>query len=89
MIDVHVFIFAIAFKYNGSNDVRILNSFIVIFYRQIDNSRKISLQKAKEESLGFIITGGIDSSHGPQPIFIQTVMPGGVAYKSKLLKLVI
>ncbi|PIK38006.1 putative E3 ubiquitin-protein ligase LNX isoform X3 [Apostichopus japonicus] len=53
---------------------------------QIDNSKKVSLQKAKEESLGFIITGGIDSSHGPQPIFIQTVMPGGVAYKSKLLK---
>lgn len=53
---------------------------------QIDNSKKIVLEKTKEGSFGFVIVGGSDSPHGPQPIFVHTMIHGGVAYKSKLLK---
>lgn len=52
----------------------------------IQKTKKLSLDKGRSKSLGFSIVGGKDSTHGPQPIFVKTLVPNGVAAKSGKLK---
>nr|XP_054757884.1 ligand of Numb protein X 2-like [Lytechinus pictus] len=49
-------------------------------------SHQITLEKGTNASLGFSIVGGNDSTHGPQPIYVKTVVSNGVAAKNGLLK---
>ncbi|XP_075959501.1 ligand of Numb protein X 2b [Anarhichas minor] len=42
--------------------------------------RDIVLQKTNNESWGFSIVGGYEESHGQQPFFIKTIVPGTPAH---------
>uniref|UniRef100_A0A3Q0RMM4 Ligand of numb-protein X 2b n=1 Tax=Amphilophus citrinellus TaxID=61819 RepID=A0A3Q0RMM4_AMPCI len=48
--------------------------------------RDIVLQKTNSESWGFSIVGGYEESHGQQPFFIKTIVPGTPAYFDGRLK---
>ncbi|KAJ8281673.1 hypothetical protein COCON_G00041920 [Conger conger] len=48
--------------------------------------RDIVLQKTNAESWGFSIVGGYEESHGQQPFFIKTIVPGTPAHFDGRLK---
>ncbi|XP_040030069.2 ligand of Numb protein X 2b [Gasterosteus aculeatus] len=48
--------------------------------------RDIVLQKTNNESWGFSIVGGYEESHGQQPFFIKTIVPGTPAHFDGRLK---
>lgn len=48
--------------------------------------RDIILQKTNNESWGFSIVGGYEESHGQQPFFIKTIVPGTPAHFDGRLK---
>ncbi|KAJ8351226.1 hypothetical protein SKAU_G00227020 [Synaphobranchus kaupii] len=48
--------------------------------------RDIILQKTNAESWGFSIVGGYEESHGQQPFFIKTIVPGTPAHFDGRLK---
>uniref|UniRef100_A0A3P9NV58 Ligand of numb-protein X 2b n=1 Tax=Poecilia reticulata TaxID=8081 RepID=A0A3P9NV58_POERE len=48
--------------------------------------RDIVLQKTNSESWGFSIVGGYEESHGQQPFFIKTIVPGTPAHFDGRLK---
>nr|XP_046151393.1 ligand of Numb protein X 2b [Oncorhynchus gorbuscha]XP_046151394.1 ligand of Numb protein X 2b [Oncorhynchus gorbuscha]XP_046151395.1 ligand of Numb protein X 2b [Oncorhynchus gorbuscha]XP_046151396.1 ligand of Numb protein X 2b [Oncorhynchus gorbuscha]XP_046151397.1 ligand of Numb protein X 2b [Oncorhynchus gorbuscha]XP_046151398.1 ligand of Numb protein X 2b [Oncorhynchus gorbuscha]XP_046151399.1 ligand of Numb protein X 2b [Oncorhynchus gorbuscha] len=48
--------------------------------------RDIVLLKTNQESWGFSIVGGFEESHGQQPFFIKTIVPGTPAYLDGRLK---
>ncbi|KAM4586419.1 ligand of Numb protein X 2b isoform 1-T3 [Fundulus diaphanus] len=48
--------------------------------------RDIVLQKTNSESWGFSIVGGYEESHGQQPFFIKTIVPGTPAHFDCRLK---
>ncbi|KAM7417460.1 hypothetical protein PAMA_017214 [Pampus argenteus] len=48
--------------------------------------RDILLQKTNNESWGFSIVGGYEESHGQQPFFIKTIVPGTPAHFDGRLK---
>ena len=48
--------------------------------------RDIVLLKTNSESWGFSIVGGYEESHGQQPFFIKTIVPGTPAHFDGRLK---
>uniref|UniRef100_A0AAQ5Y7L0 Ligand of numb-protein X 2b n=1 Tax=Amphiprion ocellaris TaxID=80972 RepID=A0AAQ5Y7L0_AMPOC len=48
--------------------------------------RDVVLQKTNNESWGFSIVGGYEESHGQQPFFIKTIVPGTPAHFDGRLK---
>ncbi|KAM9832905.1 ligand of Numb protein X 2b isoform X2 [Syngnathus typhle] len=48
--------------------------------------RDIVLQKSNNESWGFSIVGGYEETHGQQPFFIKTIVPGTPAHFDGRLK---
>uniref|UniRef100_A0A8C7HTP8 Ligand of numb-protein X 2b n=3 Tax=Salmoninae TaxID=504568 RepID=A0A8C7HTP8_ONCKI len=48
--------------------------------------RNIVLLKTNQESWGFSIVGGYEESHGQQPFFIKTIVPGTPAHFDGRLK---